>query len=160
VNPRTITMDKNPAYPCAVMELKQEGELWRFSRLRQCRFLNNMVEQDHRRVKRLVRPGLGFGSFRTMRRTLAGYEVMEEGASSEDRRGRYEGPGQVHRRPVPGRCLILRPLRSLAAAHSPCNITGRVVAARGSKRTSSTSTGAKPLIRFTSPFHFTISAAC
>jgi transposase-like protein len=34
------------------------------------------VEQDHRRIKRLVRPGLGFGSFRTARRTLAGYEVM------------------------------------------------------------------------------------
>jgi transposase-like protein len=34
------------------------------------------VEQDHRRVKRLARPGLGFGSFHTARRTLAGYEVM------------------------------------------------------------------------------------
>ncbi len=37
---------------------------------------NNTVEQDHRRIKRLVRPGLGFGRFRTARRTLAGYEVM------------------------------------------------------------------------------------
>ncbi len=34
------------------------------------------MEQDHRRIKRLVRPGLGFGSFWTARRTLAGYEVM------------------------------------------------------------------------------------
>jgi transposase, IS6 family len=34
------------------------------------------VEQDRRRVKRLVRPGLGFGGFHTARRTLAGYEVM------------------------------------------------------------------------------------
>jgi transposase-like protein len=76
VNPRTITVDKNPAYPCAVEQLKENGELWRFSRLRQCKFLNNIVEQDHRRVKRLVRPGLGFGGFHTARRTLAGYEVM------------------------------------------------------------------------------------
>jgi transposase-like protein len=76
VNPRTITVDKNPAYPCAIERLKEDGELWRFSRLRQCKFLNNIVEQDHRRVKRLVRPGLGFGSFRTARRTLAGFEVM------------------------------------------------------------------------------------
>ena len=37
---------------------------------------NNIVEQDHRRVKRLVRPGLGFGGFRTARRTLAGFEAM------------------------------------------------------------------------------------
>jgi IS6 family transposase len=76
VNPRTITVDKNPAYPCAIEQLKEDGELWRFSRLRQCKFLNNIVEQDHRRVKRLVRPGLGFDSFHTARRTLAGYQVM------------------------------------------------------------------------------------
>ena len=37
---------------------------------------NNIVEQDHRRIKRLVRPGLGFGSFHTARRTLAGFETM------------------------------------------------------------------------------------
>src|SRR3954468_21215791 len=76
VNPRTITVDKNPAYPCAVEQLKEDGELWRRSRLRQCKHLNNIVEQDHRRVKRLVRPGLGFGGFWTARRTLAGYEAM------------------------------------------------------------------------------------
>jgi transposase-like protein len=76
VNPRTITVDKNPAYPRAVRDLKRAGRLWRFSRLRQRKYLNNIVEQDHRRIKRLVRPGLGFGSLRTARRTLAGYEAM------------------------------------------------------------------------------------
>src|SRR3954466_6579020 len=76
VNPRTITVDKNPAYPCAVEHMKADGELWRRSRLRQVKYLNNIVEQDHRRVKRLIRPGLSFGSFWTARRTLAGYEVM------------------------------------------------------------------------------------
>jgi transposase-like protein len=76
VKPRTITVDKNPAYPGAVAEMKQDGELWRFARLRQTKFLNNIVEQDHRRVKRLVRPGLGFGGFHTAQRTLAGYEAM------------------------------------------------------------------------------------
>jgi UDP-3-O-[3-hydroxymyristoyl] glucosamine N-acyltransferase len=38
--------------------------------------LNNIVEQDHRRVKRLTRPGLGFGGFWTAQRTLAGFEAM------------------------------------------------------------------------------------
>ncbi|MFL5336439.1 MAG: IS6 family transposase [Geminicoccaceae bacterium] len=76
VNPRTITVDKNPAYPCAVEQMKEDGELWRRSRLRQCKYLNNIVEQDHRRLKRLVGPGLGFGGFWTARRTLAGYEAM------------------------------------------------------------------------------------
>ena len=76
VNARTITVDKNPAYPKATAEMKRDGELWRFSRLRQIRFLNNILEQDHLRVKRLTRPGLGFGGFWTARRTLAGFEAM------------------------------------------------------------------------------------
>jgi IS6 family transposase len=76
VNPRTITVDKNAAYPKAVTEMKRDGELWRRSRLRQVKYLNNIVEQDHRNVKRVTRPGLGFGSFWTARRTLAGYEAM------------------------------------------------------------------------------------
>jgi len=38
--------------------------------------LNNIVEQDHRRVKRLTRPGLGFGGFWTARRTLVGFEAI------------------------------------------------------------------------------------
>ncbi len=76
VNPRTITVDKNPAYPRATAEMKADGELWRSSRLRQAKYLNNIVEQDHRRLRRLMRPGLGFGSFWTAQRTLAGYETM------------------------------------------------------------------------------------
>jgi transposase-like protein len=55
--------------------MKAGGELWRRSRPRQAKFLNDIVEQDHRRLKRLVRPGLGFGGFHTARRTLAGYGV-------------------------------------------------------------------------------------
>jgi IS6 family transposase len=76
VNPRTITVDKNPAYPKAVTEMKEDAELWRRSRLRQVKYLNNIVEQDHRRIKHLIRPGLGFGGFWTARRTLAGMEAM------------------------------------------------------------------------------------
>ena len=76
VNPCTITVDKNPAYPRAVAELTEDGELWRRSQLRQVKHLNNIVGQDHRRMKRLRRPGLGFDSFRTARRTLTGYEAM------------------------------------------------------------------------------------
>lgn len=63
VNPRTITVEKNPAYPRAVCDLKRAGQLWRFSRLRQRKYLNNIVEQDYRRIKRLVRPGLAFAAY-------------------------------------------------------------------------------------------------
>ena len=76
VNPRTITVDKNAAYPKAITEMKKDGADWRRSKLRQVKYLNNIVEQDHRNVKRLTGPGLGFGGFSTARRTLAGYEAM------------------------------------------------------------------------------------
>lgn len=76
VRPRTITVDKNPAYPSAAKSMKKAGELSRFARLRQVKYLNNIVEQDHRRIKRLVRPGLGFKSMRTARRIIAGYEIF------------------------------------------------------------------------------------
>ena len=54
-SPRVINVDKNPAYPAAIRELKAEGTLSKRCRLRQCRYLNNIVEQDHRRVKRRSR---------------------------------------------------------------------------------------------------------
>jgi len=56
--------------------MKRAGELGRFARHRRGRWLNNRVEQDHRRIKRRTRPMLGFQSFRTARRTLAGVEGM------------------------------------------------------------------------------------
>jgi transposase, IS6 family len=75
-SPRVINVDKNPAYPPAVEDLKAEGALPDQCQLRQCEYLNNIVEQDHRFLKRRVSPGLGFFSFRTARRTILGYEVM------------------------------------------------------------------------------------
>jgi transposase, IS6 family len=76
VNPRTITVDKNAAYPIAARAMKRTGDLWRFAKLRQVKFLNDIVGQDHRRIKCLVRLGLGFKSFVTATQTIAGYEVM------------------------------------------------------------------------------------
>src|SRR3954453_21682340 len=75
-SPRVINVDKNPAYPPAVKELKAEGLLSRRCRLRQCKFLNNIVEQDHRTVKRRVKLAMGYGSFRTAWRTIQGIETM------------------------------------------------------------------------------------
>ena len=69
-------MDKNPAYPAAIKELKDEGTLRRRCRVRQCKYLNNIIEQDHRTVKRITHPMLGFKSFWAARCTIAGMEVM------------------------------------------------------------------------------------
>ena len=74
--PRVINVDKNAAYPKAIAELKASGILPDSVELRQVKYLNNRVEQDHRFIKRLVKPGMGFFSFATAWRTLQGYEVM------------------------------------------------------------------------------------
>ncbi len=74
--PRVINVDKNAAYPRATDELKAEQELPKSVQLRQNKYLNNRIEQDHRFIKRLTKPGMGFHSFNTARRTLRGYEAM------------------------------------------------------------------------------------
>jgi IS6 family transposase len=74
--PRVINVDKNAAYPKAFRELKGAGIIPEGCRLRQVKFLNNLVEPDHRFLKRLVKPGLGFFSSETAWRTLQGYEMM------------------------------------------------------------------------------------
>jgi transposase-like protein len=75
--PRVINVDKNRAYPVAVKELKQDGTLRRHCLLRQCKYLNNIVEQDHRNVKRRTWLAKGYGSVVTAWRTLRGIEAME-----------------------------------------------------------------------------------
>jgi transposase, IS6 family len=72
IPPRVITVDKNAAYPLAVAALQQDRTFPETCLLRQCKYLNNVVEQDHRRVKRRVNPGLGFGAFVTAQRTIQG----------------------------------------------------------------------------------------
>jgi transposase, IS6 family len=76
VVPRVITVEKNAASPKALTELKATSAIPAACELRQSKYLNNVVEQDHRCIKRLGNPGLGFGSFETAWRTLQGYEVM------------------------------------------------------------------------------------
>ncbi len=73
---RVISVDKNPADPKAIDRLKADKELAKKVKLRQEKYLNNIVEQDHRSIKRLVKLGMGFGSFNTARRAIKGYEIM------------------------------------------------------------------------------------
>jgi transposase, IS6 family len=74
--PRVMNVDKNPAYPAAVEALKAEGALPRRVRLRQCKYLNNVIEQDHRIVKKRVWLAKGYGSFQSAWRTLQGIETI------------------------------------------------------------------------------------
>jgi transposase, IS6 family len=88
-SPRVINVDKNPAYPPAIEQLKEEGLLPNRTQLRQCKYLNNLIEQDHRFIKRRINPGLGFFSFKTAGRTIKGYEAMQMA-----RKGQVEGVGK------------------------------------------------------------------
>ena len=88
-NPRVITVDKNPSYPPAIDKLKDENKIPKETKIRQIKYLNspgyllslrdspcNIVEQDHRGVKRITNPMMGFQSFNTANRTLKGIEAM------------------------------------------------------------------------------------
>ena len=75
--PRVINVDRNRSYPAAVEGLKQEGIIRRRCQLRQCKYLNNVVEQDHRNVKRRTWLAKGYGSVPTAWRTLRGIEAMD-----------------------------------------------------------------------------------
>ena len=74
--PRVINVDGNPSYPKVVGELKRAGELGRRCRCRSVRYLNNIVEQDHRAIKRRVRASQGFRSFDSAARTIQGIETV------------------------------------------------------------------------------------
>ena len=67
---RVITVDKNPAYPIAINKLKNEKKLSKNVEIRQVKYLNNNVEQDHISIKRIIAPMLGFQSFRSASKTL------------------------------------------------------------------------------------------
>jgi transposase, IS6 family len=74
--PRVINVDKNVASPKAFGELKAAGHLPESCALRQVKYLNNLIEQDHRFIKRLTKLGMGCFSDLTAWRTLQGYEIM------------------------------------------------------------------------------------
>ena len=74
--PRVVNADKNPAYPAAVEALKAEGSIPNRVALRQGKYLNNVIEQDHRTVKKRVWLAKGYGSFQSAWRTLQGIETV------------------------------------------------------------------------------------
>ena len=74
--PRVITVDKNPAYPMAIEELKNRKKMPVGIQLRLVKYLNNIVEQDHRFIKKRVRSMLGLKSFSTATSVISGIEAM------------------------------------------------------------------------------------
>lgn len=75
-HPKTINTDKNPAYGKAITALKLEGKCSQELEHRQVKYLNNIIESDHGKLKRLIKPTLGFKSMKTAYATIKGFEIM------------------------------------------------------------------------------------
>ena len=74
--PRVINTDKHAAYPPAIAELKADDVLDENFKHRPVQYLNNILEQDHRAIKRRMRASQHFRSFWGAWRTIAGYEAI------------------------------------------------------------------------------------
>ena len=106
--PTKITLDAYAASHRAVREMKEDGELPRRVTVRSSQYLNNLIEQDHRRVKQRTRPMLGFKRFENAVVTISGNRVGredQEGRSSrqgfraeQNRCSKFCSPGKLEDR--------------------------------------------------------------
>jgi transposase-like protein len=76
--PETITLDGYPATHAAIAELKEGGVLRPQVKVRTSKYLNNIIEQDHRRVKQRIYPMLGFKRFRNATIAIKGIELAQK----------------------------------------------------------------------------------
>ena len=75
-HPSSINTDKAPTYGPAIAQLKKEGKCDEEMVHRQVKYLNNNVEADHGKLKRLINPVRGFKSMKTAYATIKGFEIM------------------------------------------------------------------------------------
>ena len=74
--PVSITLDGYAASHRAVRELADEDRRWKRTTLRSSKYLNNLLEQDHRGIKSRTKPMLGFKTFAPAATTIAGIELL------------------------------------------------------------------------------------
>jgi transposase-like protein len=84
--PRVINTDKANCYPPAILKSKEEGVLRRRCHHRPVQYLNNILEQDHRAIKKRIRAKQHFREFTCAWRTIQGYEAMHRIRKGQVRR--------------------------------------------------------------------------
>ena len=89
--PFSISVDKNAAYLEAFTSSQDEKILPSDCRLRRVKYLNNVIEQDHRRIKQRLRPMLGLKSFRTAAVVIGGMELAEKIKKGQFKIGKLGG---------------------------------------------------------------------
>ena len=72
--PELINIDKSGSNKSAIQLYNRRN--WSNIQIRQCKYLNNIVEQDHRFIKWRINQGLGFKDFESAKRTIAGIEIV------------------------------------------------------------------------------------
>ena len=72
--PSLINIDKSGSNTAGIKQFNEDNSS--DIEIRQCKYLNNLIEQDHRNIKRITRPMMGFKNFHAAQKTLAGIEVM------------------------------------------------------------------------------------
>ena len=117
--PRVINTDQARIYDSAIPAAKEEATLRRRCRHRPVQYLNIVLEQDHRAIKRRVKAKQGFREFQAARRTIQGYEAMHMIRKGQARWVSGSVTDPVHQQAVRGGCMRRRPVdstnRSLAA---------------------------------------------
>ncbi|WP_439292370.1 MULTISPECIES: IS6 family transposase [Rahnella] len=93
--PEVVTIDKSGANTAALATLNAGKPEEEPITIRQSKYLNNLIEQDHRNIKRRIRPMLGFKSFRRAQTILAGIELVHM-----IRKGQYQHPAGEHLSPA------------------------------------------------------------
>jgi transposase-like protein len=93
--PRTIPLEGYAASHRAVRELKADGLLPAETKLRSSKYLNNLIEQDHRGVKQRIATMLGFKGFATAAITIAGIELMHRIRKGQFGLGRLAVQGRL-----------------------------------------------------------------
>jgi transposase, IS6 family len=76
--PKSITLDGYPATHSAITELQASGVLPPQTKIWTSKYLNNLIEQDHRRVKQRIYPMLGFKNFGNAAVTISGIELAQK----------------------------------------------------------------------------------
>ena len=95
--PRTVTLDAYRATHRALRLLRREHPAWRRVRVRTCKYLNNIVEQDHRGIKSRTGPMLGFQLVNNAATAIAGIELIRRIKKGQFKLGQFA----AHRKTIP-----------------------------------------------------------
>ena len=93
--PISITLDGYAASHRAVREMPAENDVWKGTKLRSSKYLNNMIEQDHRGIKSRTGPMLGFKNFDCAAITIAGLELLHRIGKGQFALGRLRLNGKA-----------------------------------------------------------------